>query len=655
MDFNPFDPLAAKSSISSEMAFNAIKREIQNILDSYVGRYDSFCELIQNALDAVDARAAYDSKKYEPTVKITINLPANMLTVTDNGTGLSKDEYESFLAPSFSFKSGNTRGHKGVGATYLAYGFDYIQICTKNRHGFQAIGKMLEARTWLDDPSPAGNPKVVPDTPPRDPWFTDLDCGTSVSIGFSPKSKPADLSWVRASTAEQWKAILSVKTALGVITENSRIKVLIDVFDNKSQQTNCEMLSINYLWPHTIVNRPARISDIFAKQKELRIKSESTGNNYEMPAKFKNIECVYDFYSTEFIKSSFSWTDDELLIISEHSPTVYCSYVYSAGVWNAFNEGLKIRKGTNILSPGIQIASNNMPQGEIFQVGLTRYIGRQNQMHIVTHFDNCRPDLGRKGFQKNLVDFSQSLSRLLLDKQINPVRRFLRKITGGSVDLLREQKVDGWKKSIEQHEKEHPLELTHECFFLPMQRISITSEPTREQDVIALFNQLIAGGVIRGIRIMSTNESFVYDGMYKIVMDEPREHYIYRKETNPLGISEDANIFNELPFISSSRILEYKKDLDGLIADVENGDKNTNDINLVVVWDVGNKYEENYFITSLLDTDNISLRSHHGVTHIISNLNSNQREMDLIVLKDLIEYLSDQDKAIQKQKKLYDE
>jgi len=60
MTFTPFDPLEFKNTKVTEAAIAAVKREIENILSSYVGWYDPFCELIQNALDAVEARAALE-------------------------------------------------------------------------------------------------------------------------------------------------------------------------------------------------------------------------------------------------------------------------------------------------------------------------------------------------------------------------------------------------------------------------------------------------------------------------------------------------------------------------------------------------------------------------------------------------------------------
>ena len=49
-----FDPLQAKYSGTEEVVIKSLKREIKNILSSYVGWFDPFCELIQNALDSVE-------------------------------------------------------------------------------------------------------------------------------------------------------------------------------------------------------------------------------------------------------------------------------------------------------------------------------------------------------------------------------------------------------------------------------------------------------------------------------------------------------------------------------------------------------------------------------------------------------------------------
>jgi hypothetical protein len=234
VSFTPFDPLSFKNTQVNDAALGSLKREIDNILSSYVGWYDPFCELIQNALDAVEARSAYEKSagteaNYQPKVDIRIDLDDNVLTVTDNGIGLDKDKFEQFLAPNFSFKTGNTRGHKGVGATYVAYGFNYIRVSTKVP-GFEASGRILNARTWLRNSALGANPKVEPDDSPRvDSAFDDNDRGVSITVRFDETTHPKRLDWIGAHTANTWSKILSVKTGLGSVTQDTITKVNVQV------------------------------------------------------------------------------------------------------------------------------------------------------------------------------------------------------------------------------------------------------------------------------------------------------------------------------------------------------------------------------------------------------------------------------------------
>lgn len=642
IEFLPFDPLKAKSTADTEVAVRAQKREITNILSSYVGWYDPFCELIQNSLDSIEERAKEEKENYQPTIWITINIQENYLMVTDNGVGLDKEKFEKFLCPDISFKSGKTRGHKGVGATYLAYGFNFTQVATKTAE-FTAVGKMTDARTWLTDENPAGNPNVQPDKDgPKDPNFVNVDRGVSIFLKFDRTTNPKDLRWIVADKAESWFKILSVKTGLGAFTPNKEINVHLKVIDRNGGETVFDKKGINYFWTHEAVNRSAQISIIKNKEAELFAKR---GRDFTLPASLTNLDAFFEKWTTADLirlkdEGILNFDDDDLEIIAKYEPEVYASYVYSAKVWDRINEGLNIRSGAKILYGGIQLAANNMPQGETIQIPLVRYIGRQNQIHFVFHFNNCNPDLGRKGFQGDVVEFAKETARKVADIIMPKIRYTLRPNTGEAPNLMRQAEVEEWKREMEGYEIENQLNLENENFFLPVKKISISSKPRREQDVIALFNQLLAGGVIRGLRLMSTNERLTYDGLYRVFVEEPQEHHIYDKENNPLGV--DIAKIEEFakPFISDSKIIEYKFSLDGLVEDIENGIKNSNDVNLIVVWETGNSYKANYKITSLLDEDNLSLREYHGITHVITNVNSGQREMDMIVLSELVDFLN---------------
>ncbi|MFJ8243700.1 hypothetical protein [Peribacillus asahii] len=658
--FQPFDPLQAKYTVKGDVATRALKREINNILNSYVGWFDPFCELIQNSLDSLEERTLSEPESYKPIIWITINIKDNYVIVTDNGTGLDEQKFKSFLAPDFSFKSGNTRGHKGVGATYLAYGFNHMQVCTKTGD-FTAIGKMINARKWLNDENPAGNPVVIfDDTGSKDYKFNDLDKGVSFFLQFDKYTHPKKLSWIKADSANAWLKILAVKTGLGAYFENDSIHVELTVVNKEGIIDAVTQKHVSYLWPHEIVKKSASFKEITTKRDELYDKGKDPN---KLPSSYTNLDMFYEFFSAEDIlemsnSNTFKLTKDEMEIIEKFNPSVYFSYTFSLKVWKSFNESLNIRENYKILYGGIQIFADNMPQGELIQIPLNRNIGRQNQVHVAVHFDNCSADLGRKGFQSEIVEFTKEIAKKLIDGPLQKLKFTLKTNTGAAPDIFRETEVENWKEEMVNYESSNPLKLISEHFFLPLRKISITSIPSREQDVIALFNQLLAGGIIRGIRIMSTNERLTYDGLYKIVVEEPDDNHLFHEQTNPLGILKEvleAYKERKLPFISKPKILEYKYSLDGLIENLEDGSKNSNDIGLVVVWETGENYIGSYKITSLLDEDNISSRQYHGVTHVMTNLNTNQREMDLIVLSELIEYLNNPLDTQVKQKEKYED
>lgn len=650
-----FDPLSAKYNGNEEVVIKSLKREIKNILSSYVGWFDPFCELVQNALDSIEERYKTEKDNYKPTINIIVDLKNNCLSVTDNGIGFEEDQYLKFLAPNFSFKSGNTRGHKGVGSTYLAYGFNYIQISTKSPK-FKARGIMTDARNWLDDENPAGNPKVIPDEQKTyDDSFENIDRGVSICVRYDQNSNPKDLSWIKIIDAENWLKILRVKTGLGAIKENNKTIINVKVVDKSDRITTATTTGIKYLGINEFLKKSMKFTDIKIKCDELYKKH---GSEYRLPSKYTNLEAIFDMWDSGRIMEEITIDENHRESFERCKPIIYFCYVYSVQVWNKINTQMGLRAGQNVLYGGIQLAANNMPQGELIQIPLNRNIGRQNQAHIVVHFDNTSADLGRKGFQKDITDLAKDIAKKLLDGPLQKMRNCYRKNTGTAPDLMREQKLDDWKKFMIDHEKENPLKLINENFFLPLNKISITSTPTREQDVIALFNQLIAGGVIRGIRIMSTNERFTYDGLYKIVIEEPGENHIFDKEKNPLGVNEE-NIIEMLEnnpngFLSSPKVLEYKFSLDGLIEDVDNGIKNTNDIGLIVAWESGEMFKYNYFIESLLIEENIGLRQYHGITHRLLNVTNSEVVADLILLKDLISYLNDPEQCYIEQEK-YDD
>ncbi len=648
-----WDPLASSTEADTEIISASQKRQIRNILKSYVGMYDPFSELIQNAMDATDRRASeLKEPGYEQHLWLTIDLGENSFSITDNGIGFKEKEFKSFLAPNISFKDGETsRGNKGVGATYIAYGFDHLQFATKgNDHEF--AGEIKNGRTWVDDNKGIVTRPVVKESDFAEAAFTTIDRGASFKIRFGGKNtRPKDLSWYGATTAEQWLYLLLIKTPLGAVQYlsggNNPIRFDLQVVDKSGGKTAIANHGAAYIYPHTKIKASVNLKDILALQQKLLSQGKDAS---ALPAKYFKSNGVYEAFNTDDLVQVRRWGDDGTAeIIKQYNVEAYGYFAYSTSVWGQFNDDIaKLRKGYRVLKGGLQLANNQMIQGELILIPLTSDTGYQHQCHIVVHFKGADPDLGRKGFQPELKEAAEAIAVAIVNR-LKKWKKLLKSDSGTKPDIAKELELHEWIKQQERHEEDFPLVIKNKNFFAPVNEISITSLPQSEQDVIVLFNQLIAGGVIRGIRLLATNQIKQYDSIFKFAVKKPLSNHVFDKDSNPLGV-EEMRVSGDKEYVGAPKILEYKYNLDALMHDFENGEKNEKEVHLAVVWEIGNEWQKRYEATSLLDFDNIHQRDFHGLTHI---MDSGTTKFHVVALKELIDCLNGFDAVQDYQKKTY--
>lgn len=647
-----WDPLSSEVGMAAELVGATLKREIKNIIKSYTGWYDPLSELIQNALDAVDKRQQ-EEKNYSPKIWIEIDLKENRVCITDNGIGFKEVELKNFLRPNVSFKGGGTRGDKGVGATYLAYGFNFLQFGTKTSN-LLYVGQLQGGREWVEDDRNVVPRPMVKASEPISKVFNEIDQGSTFCLSFVGKYiRPQDLSWCGATTPDQWETILRTKTPLGgvylgkVIPNTVCILTVIDMNGKRQQK---EIKRCEYLYPHKVIPSCSDLKEMISKQSELAAKGKPT----KLPSNFYKLNGIYAFWNWKEIVSGngplhprLDTSEKELL--QKYDANMYGFLTYSTDIWDEFNDDvIKLRKGERILRGGLQLASNGMPQGELILIPLTHNIGYQHTSHVVIHFTLAEPDLGRKGFQPELKSIAEKLSVSLVGLFLD-WREHLRTPTGAPRQIIEDKQIHEWKKETENHEEKKPLIINRQDVFLPTREISLTALPVVEQDVIVLFNQLLAGGVIRGIKLLSASQYKTYDGLWRAFLKKPFENYVFNKDSNPLGVLQTTM----KEFTSAPYVIEYKYSFDALLEEIEKGDKDETSIDMVVCWEMGDKWKRRYTVTPLLHYSNLHHREIHGVTHIIRNSTTGQNVFWAIVLSELIDYINNPDNAQEFQKKKY--
>lgn len=639
-----FDPLAtdespAGASITAVLE-EANKRIIHNILKSYTGYFDLFSELLQNALDAVQSRQRHEPRGYVPKIWVTIDMPGNIVRIADNGVGMNEREFKYCLRPSVSFKKqADLRGHKGVGATFLAYGFSFLKLQSK-QEGSELAAILRQGRQWAEDLS---------NTVPR-PKFQAVEFnvpellaesrGTSVEIivGQASGERPKDLAWMGAQTAEQWYTVLRIKTPLGGVylsTGPFRPRLDIRVINSDRAESRYETDRAEYFYPHEIPNLKVQsLRDVAAVMNSIAGDSET--KFLKLPPEYKRLDCIYDIWDKKEILDEDSYfssalSDEQRLLVERHRVMVYACFLRSAKIWGELNDDIfGLRKGQQIIHGGVQMASDFMIQGDLGIIPLTSTIGYQANSHVVVHFTDGNPDMGRKVFQPELKELADTLAV----RSVTTFKRFLQflKPDTGAQTLPPDRELYDWKQTQERHRNRYPL-----AYARNGSRVALLSTPQQEQDVIALFHELVGAGVLKGLRFFGTSQNDRYDSLFMI--EYPKDFAILFDGTkNRLGI---ARAF-DLPYFSEPKVLEYKYSFDSLVDDFEKEEKFAKQIDLVVCWTAGTQYKAKFYLMPLLVGDEGSSRLTFGTTHQAYAIGSqNSPAFEVLVLEDLLNWLQD--------------
>lgn len=295
--------------------------------------------MIQNAMDAVDKKSeAQEKTSYRKKLWITINLDDNSLLITDNGIGFDNDQIRHFLAPNISYKSdGKTRGNKGVGATYLAYGFNYLSFHTK-KSGIINTGAIENGRNWVEDDQGTVHRPLIKSLDTTASILDSFDSGTTFRLVVGGEhSRPKNLGWIKADTALQWKYLLLAKTPLGMIETNEENTIFFDlkIIKNNNEDILIDQKAI-YIYPNVEITGSLQYRQIIQTQKE----AVNKGTDVERAlSKFQKKNGLFDFFNTEEL---IEMNDDAEVkeIIRNHSVSAYGYFGYSTSVWDVLGSGL---------------------------------------------------------------------------------------------------------------------------------------------------------------------------------------------------------------------------------------------------------------------------------------------------------------------------
>ncbi|MDT5123719.1 MAG: hypothetical protein QOC96_3201 [Acidobacteriota bacterium] len=629
----PVNPLE-KASLNREIQ----RRTVKGILESYNNNYDVLAELIQNSVDALEDAFLLDLP--EPfLLEVHINLQDNWISILDTGIGMTPAQAVEAFAPNASFKANSEatpkrakhkyRGYKGVGLTFLAYGTDDITLHTKTKDGDFTKGQMQYARSWTD--GDRDEPALIVEDEEPSP-LDSYDRGTYIKVQLSPKTRPKKLSMLSARP-EAWNVILRTRTAIGQISLLDdpllNIEVSLRVTDTDGQTHDFSPDS-SFLLPHLVKRNPEfRFLDIPAYYAN---NPERTG----VPIESSRQDGIYLIWEKDKIYSEL--TDEQKSMfkdeIEQYNPVLYAFFPYNATVWKEINEALVKTARPKFLSPGLMIAVNKQRLADLFDIEATRYTNLAERLFVLVHFDNAKPDQGRKTVQDEIIDLAKRAADRVL-QYIAKQRDFLKAAGDAPTPGQREveKNHEEWKFNVQDHAKYNPLNIPP---------ITYQSKPLREQDVIGLFHQLSAHGIFPGFQVYATSQSQTYDSLikYDCSVDTPGLRY-KTSDDNPLGVS--PYILGEKDRFSTRYLtLEFKNNLDALIADLGKPEgerrKDFGHIDICVCWGMVNDSFRGYTLEEIIG-HNIDERKYPGATHILRR-DGDAHVIQIIFLQKVAEMIS---------------
>lgn len=654
----PWNPLDHEPETTTEdERLSEARRSIENILESYHRNYDVFAELLQNAVDACEQRWNQEGAAYlNPAIWVTLRLgPANEITVCDNGIGMTPRQFAKAVKPNTSFKdyrhqpgARRLRGHKGVGLTFLAYGFNYIRMATRTPDG-ETCAVMEDGRKWI-----VGEPQVPLMTPTVESAeaFQSVDRGSCVTVRLDSSTTPKSLGHI-AQTAGDWGLLLRSQTALGRLSPDgcfpfdlqAYVTVIRDGAGPDQQPCATEFLFPHLVGTETGSPHPCRYVDLGKYYKNYPDK------RFSVPKQYTRQDGMYRFWRGDDLVELLGPADwvgpegeDPAEFIANTNAWAYGFMAYSTDYYKEHR--ITTGRRAPLVSHGIVLATEGMTVGDYTEVSLKRYTGRQQQTTCVLHVDGLKPDLGRKTLPESIEELSQLVGRRCIewfskDDQNEQFLKPSRKKAPPAVNL------EAWADGAKDWAKAHPLQWGS-------LKLALLSEPQQEQDVVILFSQMIDSRQLPGYQILSAAESNrQYDALMRLVL--PLAGQQPYSEENPQGFSQEFLDDTPDPLETPLLVTEFKHELGSLVTDFNSEKKLFRDIHLAIVWSADDFKEGvlgDYSLSTVSTPETVQYRRKPGMTHVMSRQGSDH-EIDVILLQDLFELKNDFEAGLKRQRSRY--
>jgi len=571
-----------------QRSISAIKRELENIRDSYHHYWDLLAEMLQNSRDAI-IRAKDEGNTGPFFIKIRIDAAHRLIEVFDNGIGIKAERIQDILAPGGGDKIDRPSevGEKGVGLTYAVFSGDLFEIESSIASGEHFIGIVKNARSWLDD-SGNGTEEL--------PEYRDESNGQGYVIHSQSHEIEGSVYPVRSFTRiavssipptdaendifnmspDQLKFIICTRTAVGVTHKlfshnwQSEFDTYFDYSLGNGHGRSVIKMDAGFPMVHNYVARSLRLDDVL---QAFVTRDEGA--------------------KRRFLNQSAVWAIDEQGE-GEDVIRVYGVMMPGNGVFSQISKGvLRLAEATaneddvslGIFHSGIFVATKGMPTGVEIPPGPGgSHITFYQRCLFIVESDSIRFDLGRKSMHwRTRTKLQAAVTKLF--KKLEVLATYQSDERPKQNDSAEQTETKAAREARIRSEWDRYTGLVN----LNVTHIPYAKVPDgQEAAVAAIFHELLGAGYWSKYTPLHTGYAAQYD-----------LHALYRKNDG----EEPERL-----------LIEFKYTLESIINDLIQQRKHLDDIHLLVVWDAN----EQMLRDSNFDLNRAINPTYEGVTHIIS-------------------------------------
>ncbi|MFF0723075.1 ATP-binding protein [Micromonospora sp. NPDC003816] len=634
-----FNPLS-KGPSDARLRLAYEQSQVRSVIDSYHGRLDAFAEGIQNSIDAIERRwgpqeldAQSEGVDALPRLRIKLNFDENAIEILDNGIGIRPEQLEDLLEPFVTDKrlsSDPTRGHKGVGTTFLSYGHPLFEIHTKTADMDSAVGYRISGgHSWA-----LGKKLVEPPDYLRveatHPGLTTYESGTYVKIGLDARTNLKSLNRVLHNSSQMWAQVLRSTTAVGNVTVGQRNRELPSwmkaLHISVEHPDGMHPAEFRFPLPHMPLD-PEETNELQWLQSHPSGKRE-----YSLIYVERSHEALRDLLKDEIEALENDEDGDSQAIVeafNTYGVSVYAALSYKNTFYEEqFRELIgkpnaeRLSLGPGV-SGGVMVASVGMPMATLqSHLSETMQPQERRRYFLLVHFnDNYSPDIGRKTIPQAVEPLVKWLEWELLRLLRTQSGRLLRDREtgtrpGGATLATATEEVNKLAKRVSDLES-----LDDELLFgeLVFQR-----SPAWEDEVVAIFVSLLAQRKLPGYKLRAIPGN---EGRYDAFFD-------YRltpgdQDDVPLELRVTPHQLPGGSLSLSGLWMEFKQDINSFVDDLENeagspSKKYYTHVALLVTWLASGITSERYGLEPITKA-NARERTFVGATHFLVLENSEHR------------------------------